>query len=336
MTVTTMQALSAADTITCPRCGAENRADRRNCEGCKVNLEFALQNPAEIGRLRQADAGRARWVDSPREGEAAATSASEGKPLLLPVLLLLGSFAFVFCLGEAVHELGHFLAHRAYGVQVGIRLDPFGGSQILHGSSAPREIWGITSLAGPLFNLLVGLALSLSLWRVRRPALLPLLLWGPVALIQEGVTFSLGQLTPGGDAQLIVEWGVPAGVLLSFGLLLLASGVALLCGLLPLAGLSPNDSFSRKFGLVAGGMVSFMVVRLLASCASSPNAAQENVLPLFFALLLATIVVVLYRPLVRMLSRGSEPEPASVTWPAVVSSVALAVGMVLFQISFFN
>ena len=336
MTVTTIRTLPAADTITCPRCGTENRADRRNCEGCRVNLEFALQNPAEIARLQQMAAGQARWVAGPREGEAAVTSASEGRPFLLPVLLLLGSFAFVFCLGEAVHELGHFLTHRAYGVEVGIQLDPFGGSRILQGSSAPREIWGITSLAGPLFNLLVGLIVSASLWRLRQPALLPLLLWGPVALLQEGVTFSLGLLTPGGDAQLIVEWGVPAAVLLSFGLLCLASGLALLCGLLPLVGLSPDDSFGRKFGLVAGGMVSFMVIRLLASCAASPNAAQENVLPLFFSLLLATLVVLLYRPLVRLLSRGPGPGPASVNWPAAASSLALAVGMVLFQISFFG
>jgi hypothetical protein len=335
MTVTTIGTMSA-DTITCPRCGTENRADRLNCEVCRINLRFALENPEEIARLRQADAGQARWVDGPRERDAAVTSTSEGKPLLLPVLLLLGAFAFVFCLGEAVHELGHFLAHRAYGVEVGIKLDPFGDSRILHGSSAPEEIWGITSLAGPLFNLLVGLIVSLSLWRLRRPALLPLVLWGPVALIQEGVTFSLGLLTPGGDAQLIVEWGVPTAVLLSFGILFLASGVALLCRLLPLVGLAPNDSFGRKFGVVAGGMISFMVLRLLVSSASSPAAVQENTAPLLFSLLLATIVVALYRPLASVFKRIPEAEPAPVTWPAARSALALAMGMVLFQIIFLN
>ncbi len=326
----------AVDTIICPRCGTENRADRRNCEVCRINLRFALENPAEIARIRQADAEQERWADSSQLGQVGATSASKGGPWLLPVLLLLGSFVFAFCLGEAVHELGHFLVHRAYGVEVGIRLDPFGGSRILHGSSAPAEIWGITSVAGPLLNLLAGLTLSSLLWRLRRPALLPVLLWGPLALVQEGVTFSLGLLTPGGDAQLIVDWGVPALLLLSLGILFLASGVALLCGLLPLVGLSPTDSFGRRFGLLTGGMVSFLVLRLLVSSASSPAAVQENIAPLLFSLLLATVVAVLYRPLASSFSRGSDPEPASVTWPAVLSSVALAVGMVLIQISSFN
>ena len=34
---------------------------------------------------------------------------------LRSALLLLGAFAFAFLLGEAAHELGHYLAHRAYG-----------------------------------------------------------------------------------------------------------------------------------------------------------------------------------------------------------------------------
>ncbi len=306
-----------------------------NCVACRINLRFALENPAEMARLRQEDAGQARRAGA-QGREIGATMVSEGKPLLLPVLLLLGSFAFVFCLGEAVHEVGHFLAHRAYGVEVGIKLDPFGGSRILHGSSAPQEIWGITSLAGPLFNLLVGLIVSLSLWRWRRPALLPLVLWGPVALIQEGVTFSLGMLTPGGDAQLIVEWGVPAAILLSAGILLLASGVALLSGLLPLVGISPNDPFGRKFGVVAGGMVSFMFLRWLVSSFLSPDLALENTVPLVFALLLASIVVMLYGPLYPILNRISRTEPVSVTWPVAIFSMTLGAGIVMLQLASFN
>lgn len=322
-------------TTTCPRCGDRVRADAMNCVACRINLRFALENPAEMARLRQEDAGQARRAGA-QGREIGATMVSEGKPLLLPVLLLLGSFAFVFCLGEAVHEVGHFLAHRAYGVEVGIKLDPFGGSRILHGSSAPQEIWGITSLAGPLFNLLVGLIVSLSLWRWRRPALLPLVLWGPVALIQEGVTFSLGMLTPGGDAQLIVEWGVPAAILLSAGILLLASGVALLSGLLPLVGISPNDPFGRKFGVVAGGMVSFMFLRWLVSSFLSPDLALENTVPLVFALLLASIVVMLYGPLYPILNRISRTEPVSVTWPVAIFSMTLGAGIVMLQLASFN
>jgi hypothetical protein len=302
-----------------------------NCAACRINLCFALEHPAEIERMNRQ--GARRKGEGNAEG---GVSTAPDQPVLLPVLLLLGSFAFAFCLGEAVHELGHFLAHRAHGVEVGIKLDPFGGSRILNGSSAPREIWGITSAAGPLFNVLVGVTVSLSLWRYRRPALLALLLWGPIALVQEGVTFSLGMLTPGGDAQLIVDSGVPAPAILGLGVLFLLSGVAAVCWVLPLVILSPSDSFARSFGVVAGGMVSFMGVRLLGSTVSSPYLVQENVVPLVFALLLATVVAGLYGPLHSMLRRSWDAEPASVRWPPVVLSTTLGVGMILFQMASFN
>jgi hypothetical protein len=324
------------ETVTCPRCGAANRADAMNCEACRINLRFALENPAEIARMIQGDAAKA-WLHGEAWGtDAVRPSHSKDEPLLLPVLLLLGSFVFAFCLGEAVHELGHFLMHRVHGVNVGIKLDPFGGSMILNGSAAPREILGITSAAGPLLNLLVGMTVTLSLWHRRKPALLPLLLWGPIAFVQEGVTFSLGLLTPGGDAELIVESGSPAFIIFGAGVLFLAAGIAMICWVLPLADLSPADAFGRKFGVVAGGMAAFMGLRFLHASLFSPDLAQENIVPLFFSLLLATLVAALYGPVYSILSRISETKPVSITWPAVMMSTALGVGMILLQIGLVN
>jgi len=302
-----------------------------NCSVCRINLKFAQEHPAEVERMRQGDALRGQQVSSPSEGNGA----SKGS-LLLPGLLLFGAFVFAFCLGEAVHELGHFLAHRAYGNEVGIRLDPFGGSRILNGSSAPQETWGLTTLAGPMFNVLVGLTVSLSLWRIRKPVLLPLLLWGPISLVQEGVTFSLGMLTPGGDADLLVKWGIPAAVLIGLGILFFALGIAMICWLLPLVNLSPTDTFGRKFGVITGSMVSFMFLRLLFSSIRSPNLITENTVPLVFALLLATIVAALYGPLYPILSRISKVRLVSVTRPAAVTSVVLGVGMVVLQLIILN
>jgi hypothetical protein len=165
---------------------------------------------------------------------------------------------------------------------------------------------------------------------------LPLLLWGPTALVQEGVTFSLGMLTPGGDAQFIVEWGVPAGVLISLGILFLALGVALICWLLPLVNLSSTDSSGRKFGIVLGGMVSFFVLRLVVSSMRSSSAAMENTVPLIFSILLATVVVALYKPFNSILGRISRTKLASVTWPATSVSLALGVGMIVLQLFALN
>ena len=304
------------NTAICPRCGTENLAGAENCAACGTSLGVAQEHPGE--------------------NDLGAIPGTNKKPVLLPVLLLLGSFVFAFCLGEAVHEFGHFLVHRAYGVNVGIRLDPFGGSMILSGSSAPREIWGITSLGGPLLNLTAGVIVSLSLWRIRKPLLLPLLLWGPIALIQEGVTFSLGMLTPGGDARLIAAWGVPPGVLIGLGVLFFTAGIAMICWLLPLVNLSPPDPFGRKVIIVIGGMVTFMVLRLLLSGLRSPDLLVENSVPLVFSLLLAAIVLLAFGPLHSILNRISKTRLAEVTWPPALFSIVLGSGIVLLQLASFN
>lgn len=319
----------------CPRCGAANEVDARNCAACRINLAFARQNPAEIERLKQEDARKERLRASTPDG-ADPCAAERSDATLLPILLLLASFVFAFCLGEAIHELGHFLAHRAYGVDVGIRLDPFGGSHIVDGSLAPREIWGITSAAGPLLNVATAVSLFVVLWRWRRPALLPLLLWGPISLVQEGVTFSLGLLTPGGDAALIVESGVPAGLVLSSGILFLAMGIAGVCLVLPQAGLSPSASFPVRLKVVAGGMVPFMVARLLFSPLTSPGQAGENALPLLFSFLLAAAVAALCGAVNRFAGRMSEMDLVSVPGSAAAVSAALGLAMIVFQVISFN
>jgi len=134
------------------------------------------------------------------------------------ILLLTGSFTFAFLLGEVVHDSGHYLCHKVYGnAEVWVHLDPFGGTCIIGADDLPAEVLAVTSLAGPLTNVALGLVGLFLLWWKRRPILLPLLLWGPVAMIQEGVTFSLGLLTPGGDAQWITTLGVPGFLLLVMG-----------------------------------------------------------------------------------------------------------------------
>lgn len=251
-------------------------------------------------------------------------------------MLLFGAFTFAFTLGEAIHELGHYVADRAYGAEARIRLDPFGGSRILLDSPLPKEGIGIACAAGPLPNIIIGVTLFLLLWQKRSPALLPLLLWGPSALIQEGVTFSLGLLTPGGDGQWIIQSGVPGWTVLGAGLVFLALGVVGVCALLPLLGLSPGDSFPRKLGIVAGGMSALMFVRGIGSLLMARGPVVESVVPLVFSLLLAMLVTAVHRPLSLLSNRFMGTEQAVPRRSAVASALVMGAGVIVFQLLLFN
>jgi len=253
------------------------------------------------------------------------------------ILLLAGSFTFAFLLGELVHEYGHYLGQLAYGNpdNVKVHIDPFGGTMIVGVTSLPGKIISVTSATGPLFNLLLAVTCLLLLWRIRRPALLPFLLWGPIAMIQEGVNFSLGMMTPGGDAQWIAAIGIPKLILVLTGSFLLVAGVKTISLLLPLTDIQRDEPFKDKFLAVLLGMCSLMFIRFIHSVVASRASVVENLVPMIFSLLLAVFVVLLYKPMSeRTYTEKEKSRP--VTWPATVSSLTLGISMFLFQIAVLN
>jgi hypothetical protein len=255
-------------------------------------------------------------------------------PTIKSILFLAGAFTFAFLLGEMTHEFGHYLTHLVFDTpDVGVHLDPFGGSRIIGVTSFPdAAVAGITSAAGPLLNLALGITAFLGLWRLRRPFLLPLMLWGPVSMIQEGVTFSLGLLTPGGDAQWIVSSGVPAMIVLVWGIVFLFIGVCTIALLLPLAGVGDRYSIRRKFAIVLMGMGSLMLLRAVHSVLASPVSAMENLIPLVFSILLAVMVVWLNEPVVSMIGEDPPSPLPEVSWSPLVSAFVLGVSIFIFQI----
>lgn len=208
---------------------------------------------------------------------------------------------------------------------------------IMGAVSLPDKLFGITSAAGPLFSLVLGIASMLLLWRQREPILLPLLLWGPISMVQEGVTFSLGMLTPGGDAQWVAALGIPKLLILVFGLFLLITGVRMVSLFLLLVDVGWDDPFQRKLSIVGVGMCSLMVVRALHSFFVFPGTIMENFIPLVFSLLLSLVVVWLKVPVARKMSKTSlriERSPA--TWSASIVALALGISMFTFQVIALN
>jgi hypothetical protein len=256
---------------------------------------------------------------------------------LKSILLLAGSFTFAFLIGETAHEFGHYLAHLIYHTpNVRVHLDPFGGSHIAGVTTLPGNVAAATSAAGPLFNLVLSLFLFLLLLKARRPTLLPLLLWGPVAMVQEGVTFSLGLLTPGGDARWIAAGsGIPQPLILTAGIFLLMTGLGVVALLLPNAGVETIDPPARKLWIVLAGMCSLMFVRFIFSAIGNAASTVENLVPLVFSLILAVIVVLL-QPVLKPFTGASPSRRSMVTWRASALGLTLGAGIFLFQILVLN
>jgi len=207
------------------------------------------------------------------------------------IFLLAGSFMFAFLLGEMVHEGGHYFAHLCFGHQgISIHLDPFGGSRILGVSPMPLRETGITTAAGPGLNLAAGMIFSALFLRFSSPALLPFTVWGPVALIQEGVNASLGLLSHGSDAQWLAQWGMPKLGLVSLGLIFILAGSMLISWILNRSMLLAKSNPVERFLVIFLSIGFLMILRALVSTLQSPEAALENGIPLIFALILTAII----------------------------------------------
>jgi hypothetical protein len=244
----------------------------------------------------------------------------EHQALVLTIVGVFCAFSFAFITNEAIHETGHWIAHVAYGAHVGVILDPFGGSRIVGGaaSSAPA---GVTSLAGPLFSVLFSAALFVTLWHWRGPRSAPFLFMFPIALIQEGVTFSLGLMTPGGDASYVAAWGVP---------------VPLLAAVLPLAGLSEDARWGRVLIVAGTSMVMLMLLRFAVSVALRLGSLTEAVVPLVFSVLLALAIAASFGIVHRVLSRQLRGSFFPVRRSGVTVSLMLAVATVVLQLTILN
>lgn len=211
-------------------------------------------------------------------------------------LLIAISVGFVSTVTVAAHELGHWLADTARGASVRMVVPLFGDPRIETVAPTQVDLNGWPDAAGPLLNIAVGVTLFGALWLWRRPVLLPLLLWGPVALLQESIT-ALVQLATGEagtdwvrlTAQGVPPWLVVAGALL--GGLLAVGGLLLL---LPVAGLHTGRPPARRLAVLVAGFTTYAAVSLLAGMAGVGSVARSSRL-LLLGLIVALLLSVLYR-----------------------------------------
>lgn len=260
---------------------------------------------------------------------------SKSSNFIEPVVLLAGGFVFAFLWGEMVHEYGHYLSHLYFGNKgVSVYLNPFGSSRIMGVTTLPLNQSGLTAAAGPLTNLIFGVLVMSLLWRKKRPELFPLLLWGPVAMIQEGVTFSLGFLTPGGDAEWISSLGIPEAVILIIGIISIFSGLIFISWLLSRIGITKNRSRLENFAIIIVGMCSLMLIRFLYSVIAQPQFIIEDLVPLIFSLLLAGFVVLLQPVIAKNLKGSLLNQYPALNQRSIITTAVMGSGVFLFQIMY--
>jgi len=270
-------------------------------------------------------------------------SPAERLPALRSTLLLFCLALLVGFISLILHEGGHALYVVFHGVPALLYVHPFSfpgyGLPMIDTSTWFNVLGSLTAL---LFSMLI----SLSFWRRRSLALLPLVMLFPIVAIGNG----LNMIGAGGaDFRNPVQYNslspIPFQIL---GMLIVVAGIVLLLSLFPLLGLHPKD----KRALFVVPAASFLVCALslpiavilvpgspidreyflgqeIVSGASMLLVAQ----PVMWALF-AVLYVTLWRRVYPRLPAWLRTETVALTWkdlrlPAVLAVICVILGILI-------
>jgi len=279
------------------------------------------------------------------------SSTSSHHALVRAIALFFGASFFAYLFAVTVHEFGHYLASDFQGVpDVRIVLHPFDLSYGIYGGDLSQALGtplrrAFNGASGPLLNVLLGGIVGLLLWRKRSSSWLPVLMLGPVALIQEGANMIGGIIdypNISSDWVDVMLEGVPPIVIGVLAVVLLAAGSVWMLLLLPLAGIRADDASWRKLLILLAGIPMFHLsaVIYLTVVGSSPTPAgwalQNRLVALGASIILMLVLTTLYKPLFLLLDRISHTSPAQLSWSDTVPAVSLGVAVFVHQLMFFN
>lgn len=256
---------------------------------------------------------------------------------LKSILLVFGAYTFSYCLGLIFHETGHALAYTIVGVSdIEIHVHPFALSHCSHGFR-PTEVLPFTGSMGPLFNILCATIVSLSLWRLRNPKLLPLLMWAGTAYIAEGVAMfidiaELPLLTDWGKVMII--GGVSPVIIGIMGIVFIIIGSIFMLLLLPLENISVRDSFCKRY-LITTSISVYFLLSVIYTSIFNLSVLDNRLIAFFSTIIFNLLLTTIYKPIFPFLDRLSHTNTSSISWSAVKIALGLAFGIIIIVLVFF-
>ena len=263
-----------------------------------------------------------------------------GSVLARSLIFLASSFLLAFCLQVTVHELGHFLTGLLAGAQGGqLFLHPFYNSQVVFESTLDVNglVW--VGVMGIGLDLLLATPLAMLAWRKQSPLFLPILMWGSIAYIGEGI----GMLSSLAvypeyyeDITQLFRLGVSPAPIAVVSVVLVLIGLIWLALVTPTAGLAEGAPFWKRLSVYLCSLplyfgLAIVYIRIFNPTDTNTLAVrtQQLLISLVFALLLA----LLHQPIHRLMKRLIQPraviQPSwSVVGISLLTSAAIFAALV--------
>ena len=257
------------------------------------------------------------------------------------ILLVFGATGFSFNIGNVIHEFGHAVADWISGIplsNIHVIIHPFFSPHMNIEEGIPDGMMGWPDAAGPLANVALGLIVFAILWKKRTPFTFPLLLWAPLACVQEGIGQIMTLSDHGSDAARMIAAGFPEPLLIVISILLIMIGIFLFGLAFPVAGISMDTPFFKRLGIIAGGMIPYGLLTLLICVLASPNqqdvSRSYNIIGGFA--IIAVVVAAVYSPARLLAKRFRIRIDFQSKWSHGFFAIGLMAVIVILQLLFLN
>ncbi|HSB67228.1 MAG TPA: hypothetical protein VLD65_11665 [Anaerolineales bacterium] len=261
-----------------------------------------------------------------------------GTQLCRSMLLFFGAFLFAFLLNSyLIHEAGHAFGGVLFGCQFErLNVNPFGTGG--WSNQCPESLTQagkfMQGVGGEIFGLPISIAVTLLLWRKRRPILLPLLMSAAVICIGNLLSVldsmsSYPNLVF--DYGLAIQAGIPAFILAIIAIASLVFGIILMDLLLPLTGIGITTPFWQVLILSLSTWPLYMVIRAIYQSMNGRNIAGPMSL-VIFGLVIAILTALCFKPVIRLTDRITHTEPVLPSLSAAWLSSGLGVGLTVILV----
>lgn len=140
--------------------------------------------------------------------------------------ILLGAYAFSIVLSSFIHEVGHVLAMRYFGItSIRLVINPLTESYAMPLVNLPNEHMLLISSSGMIFQFIVTTLMAGLLWKNRNLLALPLLTCFPFSMLNIGSYLLMGSIVDGSDVVLMADAGLPLYIIRIVGITTLLLGV---------------------------------------------------------------------------------------------------------------
>lgn len=269
------------------------------------------------------------------------------KEYLASLISLASAFIFAYCLQITVHEMGHALAGWMSGATgAKIHLHPFLNSLVTFKYVPSTQSQVFIGVMGSITDLVFATIFAWIAWRKSGFFSLPLVLWGAVAYIGEGIGM-LGNIAAlpysYDDIGQLMHLGISPKPLIPLCILFIFLGLILLVAAMPLSGVSLKAPFIKRFAAYFCSLplyFSMAILYFLVFDTQNVNdlelRVQQFAISLFFSLLLAVFNRPLDSLINKVIKTKSPIQPTSAKLITLVSSSLSFFALLIGYAAIFN